>query len=211
MVHQSGFDSTVLHGWHYYWKSTDLPELSDDLIDVLVDHAFAAESPRSYAVIFHPGGVVSRISENATAYAGRNAPHNININGVWRPDEDFAESDTEWTREFFEALKPHRESVYVNFLDADDDTQRVREAYGEHTYRRLAELKADTTPTTYSTSTRTSNQRPEGYLSSVETRVRCSGAMRARSHSPVRPIWKSAGCFSQIRQLNTCSWPCLDV
>jgi FAD/FMN-containing dehydrogenase len=34
----------------------------------------------------------------------------------------------------------------VNFLDSDDDTSRVREAYGEHTYRRLAEVKAKYDP-----------------------------------------------------------------
>jgi FAD/FMN-containing dehydrogenase len=146
VAHQSGLDSTVLHGWHYYWKSTDLPELSDDLIDVLVDHAFSTKSPRSYAVLFHLGGAVSRVPGDATAYTGRNAPHNININGVWRPDEDFAESETAWVRRFFDALKPYREGVYVNFLDVDDDTRRVREAYDEHTYQRLAEIKAEYDP-----------------------------------------------------------------
>ena len=30
----------------------------------------------------------------------------------------------------------------MNFLDADDDPRRVREAYGEANYRRLAEVKA---------------------------------------------------------------------
>src|SRR5262249_13876634 len=28
---QSALDSTVVHGWNYYWKSTHLPELRDDL------------------------------------------------------------------------------------------------------------------------------------------------------------------------------------
>jgi FAD/FMN-containing dehydrogenase len=32
--------------------------------------------------------------------------------------------------------------VYVNFLDSDDDSSRVREAYGDRIYRRLAEVKA---------------------------------------------------------------------
>ncbi|KAB1185109.1 FAD-binding oxidoreductase [Haloferax sp. CBA1149] len=143
LAHQGGLDSTVPHGWHYYWKSTDLPELSDGLIDVFVDHAFSAESPRSYSVLFHLGGAVSRVDDDATAYTGRNSTHNININGVWRPDEEkkYAESETAWTRRFFDALEPHREGVYVNFLDADDGTQRVRESYGEYTYRRLAKLK----------------------------------------------------------------------
>jgi hypothetical protein len=34
----------------------------------------------------------------------------------------------------------------VNFLDSDDDTSRVREAYGDDTYRRLAEVKAKYDP-----------------------------------------------------------------
>ena len=41
MEFQSALDSTVVHGWNYYWKSTHLPELRDDLIDVIVEHAFA--------------------------------------------------------------------------------------------------------------------------------------------------------------------------
>ena len=36
--------------------------------------------------------------------------------------------------------------MYVNFLDSDDDTSRVREAYGDHIYRRLAEVKAKYDP-----------------------------------------------------------------
>ena len=54
-----------------------------------------------------------------------------------------AASETAWARGFLQALRPHRAGgVYVNFLDADDDPGRVREAYGEETYRRLAEVKA---------------------------------------------------------------------
>jgi len=30
----------------------------------------------------------------------------------------------------------------VNFLDSDDDNSRVREAYGDDTYHRLADVKA---------------------------------------------------------------------
>lgn len=44
---QSALDSTVVHGWNYYWKSTHLPELRDDLIDVIAGHAFSCSSPRS--------------------------------------------------------------------------------------------------------------------------------------------------------------------
>jgi hypothetical protein len=56
---QGALDSTVVHGWHYYWKSTHLPELCDDLIDVIAEHAFSCSSPRSYVAMFHLKGAVS--------------------------------------------------------------------------------------------------------------------------------------------------------
>ena len=142
---QGALDDTVLHGWHYYWKSSNLAGLSDEAIAVIADHAYAARSPRSYSAMFHLGGAVARVPLDATAYAGRDAPHNIVIDGVWLPGEsgELAAAETAWARRFHAALQPHRAAgVYVNFLDADDDSNRVREAYGDHTYRRLAEVKA---------------------------------------------------------------------
>ncbi len=145
---QGGIDDTVPHGWHYHWKSTNLAGLSDDAIAVIADHAYAASSPRSCAVMFHFGGAVARVPHDATAYAGRDVAHNIVIEGVWLPHEsdEVAVAEAAWAREFLAALQPHRAGVYVNFLDADDDTSRVREAYGDDTYRRLAEVKAKYDP-----------------------------------------------------------------
>jgi FAD/FMN-containing dehydrogenase len=146
---QTGIDATVFHGWHYRWKSTNLAGLSDETIAVIANYAYAAGSPRSCVVMFHFGGVVARVPHEATAYAGRDVAHNIVIEGVWLPEEsgEHAESEAAWARRFLEALQPHRaESVYVNFLDADDDSARVREAYGDQTYRRLAEVKATYDP-----------------------------------------------------------------
>jgi hypothetical protein len=144
-VFQGGLDDTVPHGWHYYWKATSLPELSDDVITVIADHAFDAGSPLSYAAMFHLGGSVARVPHDGTAYAGRDAAHHIVIDAVWLPDEsgERAAAEAGWARRFLEALQPHRAGgVYVNFLDADDDSGRVREAYGDQVYRRLAEVKA---------------------------------------------------------------------
>ena len=148
-AHQGATDDTVLHGWHYYWKSTNLAGLSDNAIAVIADHAHAAGSPRSYAAMFHMGGAVARVPHGATAYASRDVAHNIIIDAVWLPDEsgEHAATETAWARRFLQALQPHSAaSVYVNFLDADDDTSRIREAYGDHIYRRLAEVKAKYDP-----------------------------------------------------------------
>jgi hypothetical protein len=142
--HQSSINDTVPHGWNYNWKSTNLTDLSDEVINVVAEHAYRAASPRSCVVMFHLGGAVARIPRDATAYSGRNVGHNIVIEAVWLPEQDasLGAAETAWAREFLAALQAHRASVYVNFLDADDDTSRVREAYGNDTYFRLAEIKA---------------------------------------------------------------------
>jgi FAD/FMN-containing dehydrogenase len=146
--HQRSIDDTVPHGWHYYWKGTSLADLSDEVIDIVADHAYDATSPRSYAAIFHLGGAVARVPRAATAYSGRDVAHTMSIDAVWLADQDdtVRSAETMWARSFFDALNAHRAGVYVNFLDADDDTSRVREAYGDDTYRRLAEVKASYDP-----------------------------------------------------------------
>ena len=77
--HQAALDETVPHGWHYYWKSTNLSGLSDAVIDILAEHAYGATSPRSYAAMFHMGGALARVPRGATAYPGRDVEHNIVI------------------------------------------------------------------------------------------------------------------------------------
>ncbi len=144
--HQSALDSTVLHGWNYYWKSTYLPELHDDLIDVIAEHAFASASPRSYVVMFHLGGAVGRVPETATAFGNRRASHAVTLDAVWRPSEDFADRDTAWTKRFFAALESYSKGVYVNFLGADEHPDRIRDAYGARVYHRLVEMKTKYDP-----------------------------------------------------------------
>jgi FAD/FMN-containing dehydrogenase len=146
--HQSCLDDTVPHGWHYYWKATNLTGLSDEVIDIVAEHAYGAASPRSYAAMFHMGGAVARVPRGATAYPGRDVDHNVIIDAAWLPDQEdtVGAAETAWARRFLDALESHRAGVYVNFLDSDDDTSRVREAYGDANYRRLAEVKATYDP-----------------------------------------------------------------
>jgi FAD/FMN-containing dehydrogenase len=146
---QGALDDTVLHGWHYYWKATNLAELSDEAIAVIADHAYSAKSPRSYTGMFHFGGAVARVPRDATAFAARDVAHNIIVDGVWLPAEsgEYAAPETAWVRMFLKALQAQRANgVYVNFLDSDDDDNRVLEAYGDGIYRRLAEIKAKYDP-----------------------------------------------------------------
>jgi FAD/FMN-containing dehydrogenase len=146
--HQRSIDDTVPHGWRYYWKATNLTGLSDEVIDIVAAQAYGATSPRSYAAMFHLGGAIVRAPRDVTAYPGREVEHNIVIDAAWLPEQDdtVMAAETAWARAFLEALQPHRAGVYVNFLDSDDDTSRVREAYGDDTHQRLAEVKAKYDP-----------------------------------------------------------------
>jgi FAD/FMN-containing dehydrogenase len=94
------------------------------------------------------GGAVARAPRNATAYYSRDVEYNMSIDAVWLPQQDdtVGAADTTWARTFLAALQPYGVGVYVNFLDCDDDLSRVREAYGEDAYWRLAEVKAKYDP-----------------------------------------------------------------
>ena len=138
---QSMFDASAPHGWHYYWKSVELPPLTDEAIETLVEHAAAVTSPKSYCIGFQLGGAVNRVGAEETAYSQRDAAHNVNINAIWTEDDPEPERHIAWARDFFDAMQAHTSGrVYLNFL-GDEGQDRVRAAYGERNYERLARLK----------------------------------------------------------------------
>jgi FAD/FMN-containing dehydrogenase len=147
LEHQAMFDGAVTPGWHYYWKSVELEEIGDPAVDAIVDHTERITSPHSYAVAFQLGGAMSRVGEMDTAYAGRSPAFDVNVNGVWPPDEVSGAPDhVAWVRSLFGELEPTARGVYVNFL-GEEGSDRVRAAYGAEKYERLAELKARWDPT----------------------------------------------------------------
>jgi FAD/FMN-containing dehydrogenase len=146
---QSMSDPAVPHGWHYYWKTVELPPLTDDAIDTLVEHASALTSPKSYCIVFHLGGALARAGDSETAFSQRNAAHNVNINAVWTEGDPEADRHLAWARDFFSAMRPHAGGrVYLNFL-GDEGAERVRQAYGAPSYARLVELKRAYDPTNF--------------------------------------------------------------
>lgn len=47
VAHQKMFDAALPHGRHYYWKSHKLGPLTDEIIDVIVEHCAQITSPMS--------------------------------------------------------------------------------------------------------------------------------------------------------------------
>jgi FAD/FMN-containing dehydrogenase len=149
VAHQKMLDPTAPHGRHYYWKSHTLGPLTDEMIDLVLEHAAGITSPLSTVPIFTLGGAVARVPEDATAFPNRDAAHDINIVASWLPDDPEPDRHIEWVRSFFGALEPHSKGVYVNFT-SDDAAERTRSAaYSPEQWTRLVSLKAKYDPTNF--------------------------------------------------------------
>ena len=133
------FDPSFVPGRWYYFKSCDVPALTDEVIDVTVEHSFRIQSPLNSFPIWQMGGAVARVGEDETAFGGRQAGFTYNIGGSTATQEGFDE-EREWVRSFWSALEPWHTTVYVNFL-GDEGEDRIRAAYGEAKYERLKTLK----------------------------------------------------------------------
>jgi hypothetical protein len=139
VTHQAMFDPSFPPGLWYYFRSCDVAELSDGVIDTVADHAMRMRSPLTAFPIFQLGGAMARVGENETAFSGRGAGHTININATTETSAGFDE-EREWSRSLWSALTPHHTGVYVNFM-MDEGDDRIRQAYGPGKYERLKALK----------------------------------------------------------------------
>ena len=138
--HQTAFDVTVPPGLDYDWKSHFLTGLPDAAIDRLVELHRQRPTDWSYSILPQLGGAIADIPETATAYANREAPLAVNVNGIAADPAD-RERIVAWTRLVFDEMAPFSTGgVYVNFM-GDEGDARVRAAYGP-AYERLAALKA---------------------------------------------------------------------
>jgi FAD/FMN-containing dehydrogenase len=138
-THQQMYDAAFPHGSWYYFRSCDVAELNNDIIDIMVHHGRQIESRITSMGLWQMGGAVARVGEDETAFNGRNAGHSFNINGNTETAKGF-EEEREWARGLWTALAPYHTSVYVNFL-MDEGEARVRQAYGEAKFEQLKALK----------------------------------------------------------------------
>jgi len=136
---QKAFDPLLAPGARNYWKSHNFTKLSDEAIDVVLRYASAVPTPHCEIFLGLIGGKANSLPPDATAYPHRNVQFAMNVHGRWiDPADD--DKVVSWAREFFTAAAPHAAgSVYINFL-TQDETARIREAYGPN-YPRLQAIK----------------------------------------------------------------------
>jgi FAD/FMN-containing dehydrogenase len=141
---QQMLDAGVPHGIRSYWKSSFLDDLPDAAVDVFMDHVERCPSRQTFAILEHSHGAAARVPGAATTFSRRKEGLALVIFGLWsKAKEDGV--NIAWTRNFHAAMRPWSDgSVYVNSL-SEDESGRVREAYGEN-FERLRAIKAKYDP-----------------------------------------------------------------
>jgi FAD/FMN-containing dehydrogenase len=137
--HQMMFNPSYRHGCWYYVRSCDVAALSDGVIDVMTEYGRRITSPVTTVALWQLGGQVSRVGDDETAFNGRHTAFTFNINGNTETADGF-DQQREWARDYWSALSPFHQSVYVNFL-MEEGEERVKQAYGEQKYERLKQVK----------------------------------------------------------------------
>ncbi len=142
---QSMVDQSFPHGRFNHWKSSLLGELSDEVIDALLDGFHRADSPYSSVLIEHLGGAVSRVGPEETAYPHRDAAYDVVIMPMWT-EASHSHSQIGWADNLWRCIQPFSTGgVYVNYL-ANEGSERIEAAYGKN-LSRLRMLKAKYDPT----------------------------------------------------------------
>jgi len=147
LEHQAMFDASFPRGRWSYFRACDVAELTDEVIDITVDHSLRIRSPLTAFPIWQMGGAVARVGEQETPFSGRKAGYAFNITGQTLTSEGFDE-EREWVRGLWSALAAYHTSVYVNFL-MEEGEERVRLAHGAEKYDRLKALKRKYDPTNF--------------------------------------------------------------
>jgi FAD/FMN-containing dehydrogenase len=144
---QTLLDATQPRGMHYYWKSEFVPGLSDDLLETYHAQFEGLKAPANQAVLFHVAGALNERAEDDGAMGNREAGFACVIQAMWAPDAPTAESNRDWVRSAWTALKPFSTGGnYVNFQTADEGDERTEESYRSN-YARLQRVKATYDPT----------------------------------------------------------------
>jgi FAD/FMN-containing dehydrogenase len=106
--------------------------------ETIVEQVNASTAAMAVTQIRVLGGAISRVPDEATAYAHRQRPIMLNVASMFQqPDE--AETHEAWVDGLATALGDNGEA-YVNFI-GDEGQERVRQAYPGQTWERLREVK----------------------------------------------------------------------
>ena len=144
---QSLFDPLYPEGMHWYWKGDFVKELSDEAIDLHLEHAMRAPSELSLTHLYPIDGAVHCVGPSETAWNCRDATWSMVIAGI-DPDPAKANALKSWAQTYWEAIHPYTmRGAYINFM-MDEGQDRIRATYGDN-YDRLVAIKEKYDPTNF--------------------------------------------------------------
>lgn len=133
-------------GFRHYWSADFHDSFPDDALDVFVASGLDRPTGRTQQILFPWGGAIARVPEDATPMTHRASPWVTHPFAMWERPEDSAAAIA-WARRFRRDIAAHTNGgVYLNFI-GNEGEDRIRAAYGEAKYARLAALKAAYDPT----------------------------------------------------------------
>jgi FAD/FMN-containing dehydrogenase len=128
-----------------YLKSGFIPELPAALITAMIDGLEGHPSRTSVIAYQQSGGAIGRVSNEATAFAHRDAQGNLLGIVDWAHGDDPREH-IGWMRKYWATLEPFTQGFYTNDAGADTSAASVNVNYRGN-YRRLVEIKQKYDPT----------------------------------------------------------------
>jgi FAD/FMN-containing dehydrogenase len=142
---QTQDDERARIGGRYYTKSGFLEQISDDLVDTMLEIIGSAPVPRARIAMPPKGAAVNRVAPDATAFWHRGALYSLLLQ---TSGDEVAEDagNVSWARSQWPELEKFTSGFYANTNLSEIPTARVREAYGGN-YDRLLALKRKYDPT----------------------------------------------------------------
>ena len=191
------------NGWgsYAYDKGGYFADLTDEVIEVLTEHAPRKTSPMSLLLFYRLDGAYSEVAEEATAFSGGRSPRFTASSSAITPTAEMLPAERDWVRSLWQALQPHM--LGGRFL-----RQRRRGVRrGECGGRLRPEVPAAvddqggaTTPTTSSTATSNiagPERSPPSGADASPTRVGAQGTDPGRRHAGPPQYrdspWRSGG------------------
>jgi FAD/FMN-containing dehydrogenase len=136
---QTMFDALYPPGLQWYWKADFVNELTDEAIDLHINHGNKMPTPHSTMHFYPVNGVASRVDKSATAWNYRHSNWAEVIVGI-DPDPANRDAITNWARDYWNELHPYSAGgAYINFM-MEEGEERIKATYGDN-YQRLAEVK----------------------------------------------------------------------
>lgn len=136
---QTMFDGLLPHGLQWYWRADFFKELGPEVRAQHLKFGSNIPTPLSQMHLYPISGAASRVGQEDTPWAYRDANYAGVIVGV-DPNSKNADIITNWCKEYWEALHPYSSGgAYSNFM-MNEGQERIKASY-KHNYNRLVKIK----------------------------------------------------------------------